>query len=100
MARPLRIQFPGAVYHVISRGNERKPIVRDDDDREKRLDWLQRAVETYGWHLFAFVLMTNHEHLFLKTPEPNLSAGMQYLNGFSGLSMLGRPTPSCPRRSF
>jgi REP element-mobilizing transposase RayT len=81
MARPLRIQFPGAVYHVISRGNERKPIVRDDDDREKRVDWLQRAVETYGWHLFAFVLMTNHEHLFLKTPEPNLSAGMQYLNG-------------------
>ena len=51
MARPLRIQFPGAVYHVISRGNERKPIVRDDDDRKKRLDWLQRAVETYGWHL-------------------------------------------------
>ena len=79
--RPLRIQFPGAVYHVIARGNERKPIVRDDDDREKRVDWLQRAVETYGWHLFAFVLMTNHEHLFLKTPEPNLSAGMQYLNG-------------------
>ena len=39
------------------------------------------AVETYGWHLFAFVLMTNHEHLFLTTPEPNLSAGMQYLNG-------------------
>ena len=81
MARPLRIQFSGAVYHVIARGNERKPIVRDDDDREKRVDWLQRAVETYGWHLFAFVLMTNHEHLFLKTPEPNLSAGMQYLNG-------------------
>ena len=81
LARPLRIQFPGAVYHVISRGNERKPIVRDDDDRENRADWLQCAVETYGWHLFAFVLMTNHEHLFLKTPEPNLSAGMQYLNG-------------------
>ena len=58
MARPLRIQFPGAVYHVISRGNKREPIVRDDDDREKRVDGLQCAVETYGWHLFAFVLMT------------------------------------------
>jgi len=81
MARPLRIEFPGALYHVVSRGNERKPIVRDDVDREKRLDWLRRTVETYGWRLHAFVLMTNHEHLFVETPEPNLSAGMQYLGG-------------------
>lgn len=81
MARPLRIQFPGAVYHVISRGNERRPIVRDDRDREKRLDWLRRTVETYGWQMHAFVLMTNHEHLFVQTPQPNLSAGMQNLNG-------------------
>ena len=77
MARRLRIQFPDAVCHVISRGHERKPIVRDDDDWEKRVDWLQCAVGTYGWRLFAFVLITKHEHLFLKTPEPNLSAGMQ-----------------------
>ena len=81
MARPLRIQFPGAIYHVISRGNERRPIVRDDADREKRVDWLRRAVETYGWRLHAWVLMTNHEHLFVETPEANLSAGMQFLNG-------------------
>ena len=81
MARPLRIQFAGALYHVISRGNQRKPIVRDGGDREKRLDWLHRTVETYGWRLHAFVLMTNHEHLFVETPEPNLSAGMQYLGG-------------------
>ena len=81
MARPLRIEFAGALYHVISRGNERKPIVRDDLDREKRLDWLRRTVETYGWRLHAFVLMTNHEHLFVQTPEANLSAGMQYLGG-------------------
>jgi REP element-mobilizing transposase RayT len=81
MARPLRIQFAGALYHVISRGNERKPIVRDRADREKRLDWLRRTVETYGWRLYAFVLMTNHEHLFLQTPEASLAAGMQYLNG-------------------
>lgn len=81
MARPLRIQFAGALYHVISRGNERRPIVRDDADRARRLDWLRRTVETYRWRLHSFVLMINHEHLFVETPEPNLSAGMQYLNG-------------------
>lgn len=81
MARPLRIQFAGAVYHVVSRGNERSAIVRDDRDRERRLEWLSRTVETYGWLLHAFVLLRDREHLFLETPRPNLSAGMQYLNG-------------------
>jgi len=81
MSRPLRIEFSGALYHVMSRGNEHGDIVRDDRDRLKRLDWLRRTVETYGWRLHAFVLMNNHDHLFVETPEPNLSAGMQYLNG-------------------
>jgi len=81
MARPLRIEFAGAVYHVMSRGNARQDIVLDDADREKRLDWLRRTVETYGWRLHAFALMRNHDHLFFETPEPNLSAGMQYING-------------------
>ena len=81
MARPLRVQFAGALYHVMSRGNERRHIVRDDIDRHKRLDWLRRTVETYGWRLHALALMTNHEHLFVETPEANLSAGMQYLGG-------------------
>jgi putative transposase len=81
MARPLRIEYAGALYHVISRGNEQRPIVTDDADRRRRLDWLRRTVETYGWRLHAFALMSNHEHLFVETPEPNLSAGMQYLNG-------------------
>jgi len=81
MARPLRIEYAGALYHVISRGNEQRPIVTDDVDRHKRLGWLRRTVGTYGWRLHAFVLMDNHEHLFVETPEPNLSAGMQYLNG-------------------
>lgn len=81
MARPLRIEFAGAIYHVMSRGNARQEIVMDDADREKRLDWLRRTVETYGWRLHAFALMPNHDHLFVETPEPNLSAGMQYLNG-------------------
>jgi len=81
MARPLRIEFAGAIYHVMSRGNARQDIVLDDADRVKRLDWLRRTVETYGWRLHAFALMDNHDHLFVETPEPNLSAGMQYLNG-------------------
>ena len=81
MARPLRIEFAGAVYHVTSRGNARQDIVRDDVDREKWVDWLRRTVETYNWHLHAWVLMTNHAHLFVETPEPNLSAAMQYFGG-------------------
>ncbi len=81
MARPLRIEFPGALYHVISRGNERRDIVRDDADRQNRVDWLRRTVEVYGWRLHAFVLMSNHDHLFVETPEANLSAGMQHYNG-------------------
>ena len=81
MARPLRIQYPDAVYHVMSRGNERREIVRDDADRQRRLDWLCRTVETYGWRLHAFVLMRNHDHLFVQTPQANLSAGMQFFNG-------------------
>jgi REP element-mobilizing transposase RayT len=81
MVRPLRVEFAGAIYHVMSRGNQRQAIVLDDADRRRRLDWLRRTVQRHGWRLHAFVLMTNHEHLFLETPEPNLSAGMQYLNG-------------------
>lgn len=81
MARPLRIEFAGALYHVMSRGNERRRVVKDDADRSRRLYWLRRTVETYGWRLHAFVLMDNHEHLFVETPEANLSAGMQHLNG-------------------
>jgi len=65
----------------MSRGNERRPIVRDDADRQRRFDSLQRTVETCDWRLHAFVLLTNHEHLFLETPEANLSAGMHLLNG-------------------
>ena len=65
----------------MSRGIERGRIVRDDADRRKRLDWLRRTVETYGWRLHGFALMANHEHLFVQTPEANLSAGMQHLNG-------------------
>ena len=81
VARPLRIEFPGALYHVMSRGNERRRIVKDDKDRARRIDWLRRTVETYGWYLHAWVLMDNHDHLYVETPEANLAGGMQHLNG-------------------
>jgi len=80
MARPLRLQFPGALYHVISRGDNRRAIVKDDTDRQRRLDWLARTVQRHEWRLHAFVLMTNHEHLFVETPQPNLAEGMKLLN--------------------
>ncbi len=58
MARPLRIQFPGALYHVTFRGNEHCPVVRDDDDRAKRMNWLRRTVEAYGWRLHRAASVT------------------------------------------
>jgi len=81
MARPLRVEYEGALYHVMSRGIERRNIVADDRDRWRWLEWLERTVETYSWHLHSFVLMDNHHHLFLGTPRANLSAGMQHFNG-------------------
>jgi len=80
MSRPLRVEFPDAIYHVTSRGSERGAIVADDHDRERWLLGLQRAAEGHRWRIFAFALMNNHFHLFLQTPEPNLSAGMHDLN--------------------
>ncbi len=79
MARPLRIEYPGAIYHVMSRGNARQAIVRDDVDRQKLLTDLEDTVGRCGWEMFSFVFMPNHFHLFFRTPRPNLSRGMQRL---------------------
>ena len=81
MARPLRLEFPGAVWHVTSRGNEKKSVFHDEIDRRTFLPLLARSVDRFGWRIHAFVLMTNHYHLLLETPEPTLSAGMRELNG-------------------
>jgi len=81
MARPLRIEFPDALYHVTSRGNEQRPIFRDDVDCTMFLTFLGQAVQRFGWSLTAWVLMTNHYHLVIQTPEANLSRGMHWLNG-------------------
>ncbi len=79
MARPLRIEFPGAIYHLAARGNARQAIFEDDQDRGRMCDGLSQTVDRCGWEVFAYVLMPNHLHLFLRTPRPNLSCGMQYL---------------------
>src|SRR4030042_6670680 len=79
MARPLRIEFPGAVYHVTSRGNERKAIFRDDQDRKMFLDALVEVARRYNWLCHAYCLMGNH--LLIDTPDGNLSIGMRQLNG-------------------
>lgn len=81
MARPLRIQFPGAVYHVTSRGNARKAIARNDDDRRRFLSILDQVVTRYHWRCHAYCLMPNHYHLLIETRDENLSRGMRQLNG-------------------
>jgi REP element-mobilizing transposase RayT len=81
MARPLRIEFPGAVYHVTSRGNAKQPIFIDDEDRGRFLEALSTVVERFEWLCHAYCLMKNHYHLLIETPNGNLSRGMRELNG-------------------
>ena len=81
MARPIRIEFGGALYHVTSRGDGREAIFQDDADRHAFLDVLAHAVDRFKWICHAYCLMGNHYHLFIETPEPNLSAGMRHVNG-------------------
>lgn len=80
MARPLRIAFEGAFYHITARGNERKKIFLSHRDYEKFLSYLTDALHKYGVILHAFVLMTNHYHLIIETPKANLSSFMHSLN--------------------
>ena len=81
MARPLRIEFPGAVYHITSRGNAKQVIFLDNEDREKLIEILSTVVERFHWVCHAYCLMDNHYHLIIETPEGNLSRGMRQLNG-------------------
>ena len=80
MARPLRLEFEHATWHLTARGNEQREIFRDDIDRERFLLMLSQTVVRFGWRLFAWVLMSNHYHLLVQTPQPNLSRGMHWLN--------------------
>ena len=81
MARPLRLEFPGAVYHIMARGNARQDIFLDDADRHRFLSLFAREVGQQGWRCYAYCLMGNHYHLLIETPEGNLVTGMRRLNG-------------------
>ena len=81
MSRPLRIEYPGALYHVTSRGDGRENIYFNDDDRRTWLDVLAHSCDRFNWRIHAWCEMTNHYHLLLETPEGNLSQGMRHLNG-------------------
>jgi len=80
MARPLRLEYSGALYHVTARGNAQQPIFLDNADRRGFLDLLGRDIDQQRWCCYAYCLMDNHYHLLFETPEPNLSRGMQRLN--------------------
>jgi REP element-mobilizing transposase RayT len=81
MARPLRLEFPGAVCHVTARGDRQEPIFLNDADRLKFLDLLAKEVKQRDWICYGYCLMNNHYHLLIETPQPNLVAGMGRLNG-------------------
>ncbi len=79
MARRARVEYAGAVYHVLDRGDRREAIFVDDQDRLRFLATLGQACQRTGWRVHAWVLMSNHYHLLIETPEANLVAGMQWL---------------------
>src|SRR5512147_3044024 len=81
MSRPLRIEYAGAVYHITSRGNEKKAVFKSDQDRINFLNTLQHVNKRYNWICHAYCLMSNHYHLLIETPDGNLALGMRQLNG-------------------
>ena len=81
MARPLRIEFPGAFYHVTSRGNKREAIFANHEDRNTFINVFAKVIKIYGWKCYAFCLMDNHYHILIQTPNSDLSKGMRDLNG-------------------
>ena len=81
VARKLRVQYPGAIYHVMNRGDRREPIFKDDEDRRRFLETLGQACQKTGWQVHAYCLMPNHFHLVVETPNANLVAGMKWFLG-------------------
>src|SRR6266567_6377078 len=79
MARSVRVEFPGAFYHVMARGNRREAIFLDKEDGKQFVKALGEVCAMTGWRVHAWVLLSNHYHLMIETPEPNLVAGMKWL---------------------
>ena len=80
MARPLRIEYNGALYHITARGNERNPIYREEGDYQKFLDLLSELPQRYDIFIHGYILMGNHYHLLIETPKGNITKVMHYLN--------------------
>ena len=80
MVRPLRVEYPGAFYHVIARGNNREKLFKDDRDKGKFIEYLEKAVERFAIIIHTYCLMSNHYHLLVETPDANLSKAMQWVN--------------------
>ncbi|MBU6402843.1 MAG: transposase [Verrucomicrobia bacterium] len=81
MPRQLRIEYQGAIYHVMNRGDRREPIFGDDEDRNVLLTTLAETCAKTDWQVHAYCLMPNHFHLVIETPRPNLVAGMKWFLG-------------------
>ena len=81
MSRPLRLEFPDALYHITSRGDRWEDIYDDDADREAFLKIFSKVIEQNNWYCYSYCLMSNHYHLLVQTPDANLSKGMRQLNG-------------------
>ena len=81
MARPLRLEFAGALHHITSRGDRREAMYRADDDREAWLEILGNVCDRFGWIVYAYCQMINHYHVLVETIAGNLSRGMRQLNG-------------------
>ena len=81
MSRPLRLEFAGALYHITSRGNEKKAIYLEDADFELFLSLMADVCQRFNWVIHSYCLMTHHYHLVVETPDGNLSLGMCHLNG-------------------
>src|SRR6266540_6014402 len=81
VARKLRVEYAGAIYHVMSRGDRREPIFQDEADRQRFVETLGEGCERSGWQVHAYCLMPNHFHLVVETPQPTLVAGMKWFLG-------------------
>jgi REP-associated tyrosine transposase len=84
MPRPPRPQVAGGRYHVTANSNYGRVVFRDDEEREWFLAFVEAGVARYGWSCHSYCLLSTHYHLLMETPQPNISAGMQYINGRYG----------------
>ena len=94
MSRKLRFEYPGAIYHILNRGNYRSWIFESEGAKKSFEKTLFEACEYAGWKLHAFVVMGNHYHLALETPEPNLSEGMRWLQSVFAMRFNRFTTPT------